>query len=54
MKRLRLLSKAPVPQAAASVDVKLSFMGNFIDIAIPLVQNKDGTNPTAETTGTET
>ncbi len=54
MKRLRLLSKAPVQKAAASVDVKLAYMGDFIEITIPLVQNKDGTNPTAETSSTDT
>lgn len=46
MKRIRPITRQPAQaQGSVSTDVKLAFIGDFIDITLPLVQNKDNNNP---------
>ena len=46
MKRLTMVSKAPArAQSTISLEVKLAYMVDFIDITLPLIQDKDQDNP---------
>ncbi len=44
MKRLKPLTQAPVRAASIPVEVKMTFISQFIGITTPLVQGKDQVN----------
>jgi len=48
----RMLTHAPAPAQGVPTDVKLVFLGDVIDAAVPLFENKDPQNPLPPTTPT--
>jgi hypothetical protein len=50
MQRLRPLSKVPPAASSVAPEVKLAYIRDVINLTVPLVTNKDASNPT--TTGT--
>lgn len=52
MKHLQRLSRTPRPAQNVPVEVKLTFLIDVFEAAIPLFENKNPTNP--EDTGTTT
>jgi hypothetical protein len=49
---LHTLTQAPAPAQGVPTDVKLVFLGDVIDAAVPLFENKDPQNPLPPTTPT--
>ncbi len=43
MKRLKLVTQKPRPAESISLEVKLTYIQQFIGITIPLIQDKDQT-----------
>lgn len=54
MKRIRPLTKLPDLGATISPEVKITFIVNVLQAAVPLFANKDPQNPVEGTTDTTT
>lgn len=52
MKRIQCISRAPRVAQSVPVDVKLSFLIDVFEAAIPLFDNKNPTNPETDDTTT--
>lgn len=55
MNRIRTVTRQRMAPASIAPEVKLTYLMNFIEISIPLVQDKDPENPdpTTDTGGTD-
>ena len=47
MTRLRPISKKPEQAAGIAPEVKLTYIVDVIEISLPLIQNKNPTNPSS-------
>jgi len=54
MHRIRPITRRPNSAAHLSPEVKITFIINVLEVALPLFQNKDPQNPVTTETNTDT